>query len=277
LEGTSGDDLFFALADKDYLRDETREYVPQLIAAALIAKEPERYGMAFDKLPAIVYDSVRVGPATPLAAIAHAAAVDLDAVLDLNSHILRGMTPPADSFFVRVPAGRADGFAAAFSALPVTEKVGFGTVVSKKGESLSSIGLREGLSAGQLGLYNPGLKTLKRGKLVAGQTVRVPSAAAVRGAASVPDPAVERYSSSPTGTTKTHVVKSGETLGSIAEKYHTTPTALMKLNGLKRELIFAGQSLVVSGKASAKSPKSKATRAIKSSKSKTAAPPPASR
>jgi LysM repeat protein len=56
-----------------------------------------------------------------------------------------------------------------------------------------------------------------------------------------------------------------------------TPTALMKLNGLKRELIFAGQSLVVSGKASAKSPKSKATRAIKSSKSKTAAPPPASR
>ncbi len=44
LEGTTGDDLFFALADKNYLRNETREYVPQLIAAALIAKEPERYG-----------------------------------------------------------------------------------------------------------------------------------------------------------------------------------------------------------------------------------------
>ena len=41
-EGTTGDDLFFALAEKDYLRNETREYVPQLIAAALIAKEPQR-------------------------------------------------------------------------------------------------------------------------------------------------------------------------------------------------------------------------------------------
>jgi membrane-bound lytic murein transglycosylase D len=45
LEGTSGDDKFFALADKDFLPRETREYVPQLIATALIAKEPQRYGM----------------------------------------------------------------------------------------------------------------------------------------------------------------------------------------------------------------------------------------
>jgi membrane-bound lytic murein transglycosylase D len=274
LEGTSGDDLFFALADKDYFRDETREYVPQLIAAALIAKEPERYGMAFEKLPAIVYDSVRVGPATPLAAIAHAVTVDLGAVIDLNSHILRGMTPPADSFFVRVPAGRADNFAVAFSALPTSEKVATWTVVSKKGESLASIGRREGgLSAQQLGWYNPKVKTLRSGNLAAGQTVIIPSSLVVRGAASVPDPAVERYSSSSTRSVTTHVVKSGETLGAIAEKYHTTPTALMKLNGLKRELIFAGQSLVVSGKAtSAKSSTSKLTRASKSSRSKVSAP-----
>jgi len=273
LEGTSGDDLFFALADKDYLRDETREYVPQLIAAALIGKEPERYGMAFEKLPAISYDSVRVGPATPLAAIAHAAAVDLLAVLDLNSHILRGMTPPADSFFVRVPAGRADGFTVAFSALPTSEKLGFWTMVSKKGQSLASVGLQEGLSARQLELYNPGLKTLRSGKLVGGQTLRIPSAAAVRGAASVPDPAIERYSSSSRGTTKTHVVKSGETLRAIAQKYHTTSTALMKANGLKRSLIFAGQSLVVSGKAtSAKSSKAALTSRASKSRTTSAAP-----
>ena len=273
LEGTSGDDLFFALADKDYLRDETREYVPQLIAAALIGKEPERYGMAFEKLPAISYDSVRVGPATPLAAIAHAAAVDLLAVLDLNSHILRGMTPPADSFFVRVPAGRADGFTVAFSALPTSEKLGFWTMVSKKGQSLASVGLQEGLSARQLELYNPGLKTLRSGKLVGGQTLRIPSAAAVRGAASVPDPAIERYSSSSRGTTKTHVVKSGETLRAIAQKYHTTSTALMKANGLKRPLIFAGQSLVLSGKAtSAKSSKAALTSRASKSRTTSAAP-----
>ena len=54
VEGAAGDDAFFLLADKDYLRNETREYVPQLIAAALIGKEPARYGM-----------EVRTGPPSP--------------------------------------------------------------------------------------------------------------------------------------------------------------------------------------------------------------------
>jgi membrane-bound lytic murein transglycosylase D len=264
LEGTSGDDLFFALADKDYFRNETREYVPQLIAAALIAKAPERYGMSIETRPAIIYDSVRVGPATPLAAIAHAVDTDLGAVTELNSHVLRGMTPPKDSLFVRLPAGKAEGFAIAFEALPKSERIGSWTVVSRKGESLTTIGLREGLSARQLGSYNPTLRTLRSGKLAPGQTVLVPTVAVARAAASVPDPSVERYSSSRAATT--HVVKSGETLKSIAKRYQTTPAALMKANGLKRPLIFAGQSLIVSGKATAaKSRRASASTASKAS------------
>jgi len=258
LEGTSGDDLFFALADKDYFRDETREYVPQLIAAALIAKEPERYGMSIDKRPAIIYDSVRVGPATPLAAIAHAVATDLAVVLDLNSHVLRGMTPPKDSFFVRVPPGKADSFAVRFESVPKSEKLALWTVVSKKGERLTTIAAREGLNARQLTQYNPSLKTLRSGKLVPGQTVLVPSAIVVRAAANVPDPSIERYSSS--RATSTHVVKSGETLSRIAQRYNTTPAALMKTNRLKRPLIFAGQSLIVPAKKSKASTRSTATK-----------------
>jgi LysM repeat protein len=72
----------------------------------------------------------------------------------------------------------------------------------------------------------------------------------------VPDPAIERYSSGT--TTEMHVVKSGETLSGIAKHYHTTTAALMRENGLRRALIFAGQSLVVSG-SSAKSTKHTAT------------------
>ena len=265
LEGTSGDDLFFALADKDYFRNETREYVPQLIAAALIAKEPERYGMAFETLAPITHDSVRVGPATPIAAIAHAAGVPTSDILDLNPQVLRGITPPKDSIFVRVPAGKADGFAVAFAELPKSEKRGIWTVVSKKGESLGSIAKGEGLNARQIGLYNPKLKVLKSGNLAPGQTVIIPSVDVARAAVNVPDPAVERYGSSVRGVS-THVVKSGETLSAIAKKYHTSSDALMRANGLKRPLIFPGQSLVVSGRPSKVKPPAIAKTVVAKSK-----------
>lgn len=262
LEGTSGDDLFFALAEKDYLRNETREYVPQLIAAALIAKEPERYGMSITQRTPFVYDSVRVGPATPMAAVAHAAGTQLSDLMDLNPQVLRGITPPKDSSFLRLPAGAADSFAVAFANLPKSERLGTRTMASKKGESFASIARREGIGARQLALYNPTLKVLKSGNLVPGQTVLVPTAAVASAAVAVPDPSIERYASSKSSVM--HVVKTGETLGGIAKKYHTTTAVLMKRNGLRRAIIFPGQSLVVAAKApgapktAAKKPTSKA-------------------
>jgi membrane-bound lytic murein transglycosylase D len=245
LEGTSGDDLFFALADKNYLRNETREYVPQLIAAALIAKEPERYGMSFNRLPELTYDSVRVGPGTPLAAIARAAGTNVGQLQVLNPQILRGVTPPRDSLIVRIPDGSAEGFDDAFAALPKSERVGLVTVVSKKGDRTETIAKRAGISARQVALFNPKLKRLKSGKLAPGQSVLVPIPEVAIAALPVPDPSIERYPSSRSSTT--HVVKSGETLSGIAKKYHTTTAALMRANGLRRALIFPGLSLVVRG------------------------------
>jgi membrane-bound lytic murein transglycosylase D len=248
LEGTSGEDLFFALAEKDYLRNETREYVPQLIAAALIAKEPARYGMKIDPQPPFAYDSVRVGAATPLAAIAHASAATTSQLQELNPQILRGMTPPRDSVIVRIPVGTADSFAVALAALPKSERTAISTVESKKGQSLESIARKNGISARQLSAFNPKLRILKSGNLAPGQTLLVPTVAVATAAAIVPDPSIERYSSSRGSTT--HVVRSGESLGSIAKKYHTTTAALMRANGLRRPLIFPGQSLVIRGQAS---------------------------
>lgn len=245
LEGTSGDDLFFALAAKDYLRNETREYVPQLIAAALIAKEPERYGMSISPRAPFEYDSVRVGPSTPLVAVAHAAGTQVPDLLDLNPQVLRGITPPKDSVFLRVPVGAAEHFDSAFASLPKSERLGLRTVASKKGESFATIARREGIGSRQLALYNPNLKLLKSGNLAPGQSVLVPTEMVANAAVSVPDPSLERYGS--TKSTTMHVVKSGETLSGLAKKYHTTSAVLMKRNGLRRAIVFPGQSLVIAG------------------------------
>jgi membrane-bound lytic murein transglycosylase D len=245
LEGTTGDDRFFALADKDFLPRETREYVPQLIAAALIAKEPHRYGMEIRTLPPFTYDSVRVGPATPLAAIAKASGVSVDQIVRLNPQILRGMSPPRDSVRVRIPLGAAASFDSLFKALPAAERVGARRVLSKKGDYPETVAERYAVGTKHILMFNPKAERSKKtGRLAAGQVLLVPTAAVAAAATDAPDPSIERYSRG----TRTHVVRRGESLGLIAKKYHTSVKSIMALNGMKRSIIFPGQSLVVAGR-----------------------------
>lgn len=250
LEGQTGDDAFFALAEKDYFRAETRDYVPRLIAAALIAKDPKRYGFDIQYDSEFVYDTVRVGPLTPLAAVAKAAEASVAEIVELNPGILRGMTPPRDSFTVRVPLGAAAGFDSAFAALPKAAKTPYTRHVARKGETMASIARRAGLSVRQLSWYNPRLARSHARRVPAGEVVIIPTHAVAAAALDVPDPSIERYG--PSGRTVTHVVRRGESLGLIAKRYHTTVTSLMRLNRLRKSLIFPGQVLVVRGSASAR-------------------------
>jgi membrane-bound lytic murein transglycosylase D len=245
LQDTEGDDLFFELSDRDYFRRETREYVPQLIAAALVAKDPSRYGMTIKPESAFVYDSVRVGPSTPLAAVAKASGSTVDALETLNPQILRGMAPPDDSITVRIPVGAAAGFAAAYAALPKADRVGAHTVRSRSGEYASTIAKKYGITTKQLEEFNPKLRHYSSGHLVPGQSVLVPTAAVAAAARSVPNPNIELYGL----VNGRHVVRRGETLSGLAVKYHTTVKHLMTINHLKKDTIFIGQSLAITGSA----------------------------
>ncbi|CAN5755371.1 hypothetical protein BH11GEM2_BH11GEM2_24290 [soil metagenome] len=193
VEGAAGDDAFFLLADKDYLRNETRDYVPQLIAAALIGKEPARYGMAVHTEPAYAYDSVTVAGSTPLAAVARAAGASNAAIVDLNPHLMRGMTPPREITMVRLPAGLASGFEEAFAALPATARVATRVVESRKGDTADRLAEKHGISARSVRTFNPTLRTLKSGRLAPGQAVLIPSAAVAALALAIPDPSIEKF------------------------------------------------------------------------------------
>jgi len=249
LENVSGEDCFFALAEQDYLRSETKNYVPQLIAAALIGKTPERYGISLDSAPRFAYDSAMVPGGTPLAAVAKALGVPVTDVQLLNPHLVRGVTPPGTRMAVRFPVGAGVGFDSAFAALPPDERVGFTSIRTKKNETLAAVAKRHGLTSRHLQWYNPKL-AVRRGRLVAGQLLLVPSAAVVQGAFDVPDPSIERYGTS-AGSARperaTHVVRRGESLGLIAKRYHTSVATLVHLNRLKKQVIYPGQSIIVRG------------------------------
>lgn len=244
LAGSTGEDVFFALADKDYLRAETKDYVPKLIAAALVAKQPARYGLTVKELPPLAYDTVKVGPATPLAAVATAVGATIADMRDLNPAVLRGVTPPRDSFALHVPAGKGEGFREAYAALPAADRKAFTRTETKKNETLAALARRAGVTTRQLGWYNPGLKPRKKGTFVAGNLVIFPAASVVAAAADVPDPAIEIYGK-PSRKVTTHVVRSGETLLSIANRYGTSVKTLERLNGLRKSMILPGQVIIV--------------------------------
>jgi membrane-bound lytic murein transglycosylase D len=241
LSDAEGDDVFFALADTKYLRAETRDYVPKLIAAALVAKDPRRYGLEVEVRPVYAYDSVRVGKATPLAAVAAAVEIPVEELVQLNPHVLRGVTPPADSFTVRLPVGTAERFDSSYSALPDSVRQAFRKLTSRKGETRATLARRAGITTAQLVAYNRALRVAKSGAVVSGQTVLVPTRAVLAAARNVPDPSVERYGSSSTS----HVVRKGESLSVIARRYKTSVATLKRLNGLKKTVIYPGQVIVV--------------------------------
>jgi membrane-bound lytic murein transglycosylase D len=85
---------FWELTKYRYLKQETKNYVPQMIAAALVAKDPEKYGFAgIEYQEPLCYDKVKVPEATDLTLVAMACEISTEELKDLNPELLRWCTP----------------------------------------------------------------------------------------------------------------------------------------------------------------------------------------
>ena len=85
---------FWSLASTKLLRAETKNYVPAILAATLIAKQPEKYGFDVQLDPPVVTEVVKIEGQTDLRILARLADVDLETLRQLNLQLRRGMTPP---------------------------------------------------------------------------------------------------------------------------------------------------------------------------------------
>lgn len=242
-EEVNNDADFFRLYDTRFLRRETKDYVPKLIAAALIAKEPTRYG--FDPIPDVppfAYDSIIVPDQTGLDVIARLAGASLTDLRDLNPHYIRMVTPPRTRAVVRVPVGTGEVARVAYDNLPASKRVAYRTHSVKSGETLGGIAKRYGVSTRYLRDANP--KIPKSGMIRTGQRIVIPTegySAATRAAIA----ATEDATRGPSRRSSVHVVRSGETVGTIARKYGMSQAELKRLNSLRSDRILVGQKLKV--------------------------------
>lgn len=240
------DETFFQLASTRILRRETRDYVPKLIAAALVAKQPARYGFTdIAPLPPLLFDEIRVPDATGLDVLARLADTTTAALLELNPQFVRGVTPPGREVTVRVPRGRGTLVAERYDTLAVTDRITFVDHYVTRGQTLSDIAKQYRVSVTMIQGANPWLKprTLRVGqRLVIPMSGRVVPRAAWSGPA---DPAPRRTATvSGSAIAASHRVRSGETASQIARRYGVTLRTMLDYNGLSvTSIIKPGQLL----------------------------------
>jgi membrane-bound lytic murein transglycosylase D len=156
----------------DRLPRETRDYVPLMIAAARISKDPARYGFDQVEIQApLSYEEVVVDPATPLSAVASAAGTEVSALRELNPHFKLDRTRNDKRSVVRVPAGTRTAFLVNWPEVRESRTLAVSEYRIRQGDSLLGIARQHGVSVQALRQEN----RLRNDRIVAGRTLRIPS------------------------------------------------------------------------------------------------------
>ncbi len=234
-------DNFWELASKDHLHLETKRYVPKLIAALLIAKDPEKYGFTnINYREPLRFDTFTVGPGMSLEAIALITNSTTEEIQRLNQDLRLGKTPlNRKKFVIKIPEATAKLASKNLSRLHAVVSTGYKTHKVAKGDTLKSICRKYNINKVTLLKAN----ALRSGKLAYGRNLRIPYRTIT-------------YRLLPEGATQAriayrdslilHLVKPGDTLSKIAKQYNVPPEMIVGWNGLKNvNAIRAGQQLAL--------------------------------
>ena len=158
---------FWKLASGDSLKEETRNFVPAIHAAATIAREPERFGFAVTFQEPVQYERVTVPGGTSLARLAQLSGLSVGDLERLNPELTMKQTPPGAPHALKVPPGSGTlmELALAREAQPVVRRVAApgvsqaaagarGIHVVKAGETLYAIAHRHGVTVADLSRWN---------------------------------------------------------------------------------------------------------------------------
>ncbi|HEB70152.1 MAG TPA: LysM peptidoglycan-binding domain-containing protein [Desulfobulbus sp.] len=236
---------FWKLAQYKFLRLETKRYVPKLIAAIIIAREPAKYGFTDIKYQSPVdYDLVTVPPRTDLAAVAAAAGTKAKTIRRLNNELKKNQTPPnVKAYKIKVPKGSRELVAANLNRLQPVMTTGYKTHTVRKGDTLGRI----------CRTYNLNKKTLLKAnnlhsaRLTRGQRLRIPYRTTRYVLLKEGETLSNRYArAGKNNPLILHKLKRGETLSKISKQYNVPVEIIMQWNDITNvRRIRAGQHIAL--------------------------------
>ena len=222
---------FWELYRRNNLPAETKNYVPIILAATIMAKNPQQYGLS-NLVPdaPLVVDTATVTTATDLRLVSDIIGAPVQELAALNPALLRNSTPPDSSYELHLPAGTKDLFTRVIAEIPEDKRASWRYHKLQPGETLDDIARAYHVTASDLAFVNqlpasqsgsPDLSTL--------DALVVPV---------VPVSTVARSNSR-------YRVQRGDTLVTVADRFDVTPEQLRRWNHLRSAKVVKGQSLYV--------------------------------
>jgi membrane-bound lytic murein transglycosylase D len=233
-----------------FIVQQTRDYVPNILATILIAKNPEKYGFRGIRPDApLSFDHVDVTSATSLRLIADATDTSVDYIQAINPELKRDTTPRGDSYSVRVPLGKKNQLLSVLKRVPADRRDSVRVVAIAPGEELQSVSSRTGVSVATLQSLNSGVDLKATNKLVVpNSNIRLTNWR--RAAANSTD------TNAPSLTTVR--ARKGDTIAKIAAAHKVSADELAHLNGIPTEVeLRAGQEIKLPGAGANTQPKSR--------------------
>ena len=217
---------YWELYRRNAMPAETRAYVPQILAAILMAKNPERYGLnTLTPSPAVIYDTASVDYAIDLRLVADVTESSVSELVALNPSLLRLSTPPDTSFDLHIPVGTKDLFADPLKNIPQDRRGSWRCHIGKPGETL------EGIATS---LHAKSFEIAETNGITAQDTMSEGDELVV------PVEAVNTASSP-----SRYTPRRGDTLVMVADRFNVSTEDLRRWNGLASSNLRAGHVLWV--------------------------------
>jgi len=235
---------FWALCRGNYLQTETKNYVPKMLAALLIAKQPEKYGFTeLEYHEPLQYETARLPSSTDLEVIARLTDTDYAVIKKLNPELKRWCTPPgAKDYQVRLPDGSQAAFLSAYSDLPEKQRANYVRHKVKSGDTLLALSKRYGVRVQDIRSLNSIRNTRA---IQIGTNLIIPLNPDANGSKALSELKDDYKRSRRTYYT----VRSGDSLWTISRKFNVSEKQLRVWNRLGwSNVIRPGQRLVVSAK-----------------------------